>query len=116
MPRGGSELAMGPANAAGLVVGPSTEREPLTETLHGIEVDDPYRWLEGSAAPEMTGVEPDLDRRVAAWTAAQNAYTRTVLDAVPGRRELEERLRALMDVDQVTAPAVRAGRYFFLAA
>ena len=103
MRRGGPELAAAPA----------ADREPWIETLHGIEVADPYRWLEGSAAPEAAGEDPELDRRVAAWTAAQNAYTRTVLDAFPGRRELEARLQALMAVDQVTAPAVRGGRYFY---
>ncbi len=26
---------------------PATKAEPVKETLHGIEIVDPYRWLEG---------------------------------------------------------------------
>ena len=50
---------------------------------------------------------------VSAWTDAQNGYTRSVLDNLPGRKALEERLAALMDVGSVTAPIVRGNRYFF---
>src|SRR5690606_1952051 len=50
---------------------------------------------------------------VAAWTDAQNAYTRDVLDGLPGRRALEDRLRPLLQIGTVTAPVERAGRYFY---
>jgi len=50
---------------------------------------------------------------VAAWTDAQNAYTRGVLDNLPGRKSLEERIRPLMEIGAVTTPTVRSGRYFF---
>ena len=65
---------------------PKTRTENVVETVHGVEVADPYRWLENGASEEVKG-----------WTAAQNAYTRSVLDRVPGRnvikRELERVLR-----------------------
>ena len=32
---------------------PATEVQPVREVVHGIEIVDPYRWLEGSA-----GLEP----------------------------------------------------------
>jgi prolyl oligopeptidase len=72
---------------------PPTEVQSVKEVLHGIEIVDPYRWLEGSAGLET----PDaaLDARVAAWTDAQNAYGRSVLDRLPGRKEIEARVRAL---------------------
>ena len=41
----------------------------VLETLHGVEVADPFRWLEETDAPE-----------VKAWTAEQNAATRAALD------------------------------------
>src|ERR1700681_775495 len=71
---------------------PPTAVEPVKDVLHSVEIVDPYRWLEGSAGLEA----PDkaLDARVAAWTDAQNAYGRSVLDRIPGRQELEARLRA----------------------
>jgi prolyl oligopeptidase len=74
---------------------PATEVRPVREVLHGIEVVDPYRWLEGSAGLDGGGADPELDARVSAWTDAQNAYTRSVFDRLPQRKEIEARLRAL---------------------
>ena len=56
---------------------PPTPVRAVTDTLHGRTVTDPYRWLEDGAAAE-----------VEAWTEAQNAFTRSVLDAFPGRAAL----------------------------
>jgi prolyl oligopeptidase len=93
---------------------PKTDVKPVKEVVHGVEIVDPYRWLEGSAAPELAGKpDKDLDARVSAWTDAQNAYTRSVLDNLPGRKQLEARLRELMQVDTVNAPEMRRNRYFF---
>jgi prolyl oligopeptidase len=50
---------------------------------------------------------------VAAWTDAQNAHTRSVLDNLSGRKALEDRMRPLMEIGAVTAPDVRGNRYFF---
>ena len=30
---------------------PPTKAEPVTETIHGVTVTDPYRWLEDSKSP-----------------------------------------------------------------
>jgi len=90
---------------------PESRMEPVRETLHGVEIVDPYRWLEGdNSDPERMGkVTPE----VASWTDAQNAYTRQVLEGLPGRERLEQRLRPLMEIGAVTTPTVRSGRYFF---
>jgi len=81
----------------------ATRRDDLVETLHGVPVADPYRWLEDGDAPE-----------VRAWTAAQAARTEAVLRAVPGRAALEARLRQLLAVGTVGSPAVRGRRLFSL--
>jgi prolyl oligopeptidase len=90
---------------------PATKTELVKETVHGVEITDPYRWLEGdNADPDHAGqVTPD----VASWTDAQNAHTRQVLDHLPGRPGLEARLRPLMEVGSVAAPAARGNRYFY---
>ena len=93
---------------------PPTAVEPVKETLHGVELIDPYRWLEGSDAPEIEEPIPELDARVSRWTKAQNAYTRGVLDGLADRRALEERLRELLTVGDVGAPDVRGDRHFNL--
>ena len=44
---------------------PLTPIEPVTEVLHGIEITDPYRWLEDQSSP-----------RPRKWLDEQAAYTR----------------------------------------
>lgn len=91
---------------------PDTSREPVTDNYHGTEVVDPYRWLEGSDAPEIND-DDALDRRVAAWTERQNAHTRAVLDNLPGRQALEARLKELLQTGEVGTPEVRGNLYFY---
>lgn len=90
---------------------PATKIVPVTDTLHGVELTDNYRWLEGDNTDlsQMGRVTPE----VAAWTDAQNAYTRSVLDALPGRTAIEDALRPLMEIGAVSAPSVCGNRWFF---
>jgi prolyl oligopeptidase len=81
---------------------PPTKRGAVVDTLHGVAIPDPYRWLEDQDAPETRK-----------WIAAQNAYTESLLEQVPGRAELKERLTELLEVDVVGTPIARNGRYFF---
>ena len=95
-----------PAVAAPPSAPPPTEARPVTDTLHGETIVDPYRWLEGDAKGALT---PEVN----AWTDAQLAYTRQVLDNLPGRKAVEARLRELMEVGSVSTPRMRANRYFY---
>ncbi|HEX6350291.1 MAG TPA: prolyl oligopeptidase family serine peptidase, partial [Candidatus Dormibacteraeota bacterium] len=78
---------------------PLTRAEDVVEVLHGVEVHDPYRWLEDETAPE-----------VQAWVASQQAYARAYLDALPERLAVESRLREVMDVGAL-GPSRPRGRY-----
>jgi len=62
-----------------------------TDTYFGVTVRDPYRWLENGADP-----------KVHAWSLAQDARTRTFLDALPVRQRIHDRLMALLSK---TSPA-----------
>ncbi len=95
-----------PAAAAPPAAPPPTEARPVTDVLHGESVVDPYRWLEGDAKGVVT---PEVN----AWTDAQLAYTREVLDNLPGRKAVEARLRELMEVGSIGAPRMRGNRYFY---
>ena len=55
----------------------------VQETLHGTVVDDPYRWLEGD------------DAAVKAWSAAQNANARKILDGLPELDALKTEVAAI---------------------
>ena len=85
---------------------PASPVEPVTETLHGQTITDPYRYLEGDADGNLTD-------RVIQWTDTQNAFTRDVLDNLPGRAALEARLTELMEVGYITTPTMKANRYFY---
>ena len=90
---------------------PETKIEAVKDTVHGTQIVDNYRWLEGdNSDPEHMGKMTD---EVAKWTDAQNQYTRDVLDNLPGRQQLEERLRPLMEVGSVSAPIMKGNRYFY---
>ncbi|MFO0083949.1 MAG: prolyl oligopeptidase family serine peptidase [Phycisphaerales bacterium] len=88
-----------------------TTARPVDETFHGTTIADPYRWLEGdNSNPERLG---QMNDEVAAWTDAQNARTRAVLDSLPGRDKVEARLRELMTIGSVGAPNMVGPRYFY---
>jgi prolyl oligopeptidase len=70
--------------------------------LHGVEIADPYRWLEDQQSPETR-----------AWIDAQNKYTQALLDSWPGRAALKQRLTELIKVETIDVPLEWNGRYFF---
>src|SRR6266540_1312392 len=80
---------------------PSTTRLDLVETLHGVQVTDPYRWLEDPATPETV-----------AWSQAQAELFDGWMAGCPGRRVLRDRVGRLLAAGLVSAPAVRE-RWFF---
>ena len=81
---------------------PVTESKPVTETLHGVAITDPYRWLEDQESPETR-----------AWIERENAYTDAMLGQLPDKPRLAQRIESLLNTDQMSFPIVRNGRYFF---
>ena len=67
---------------------PETPKQTVTTTYHGVTVTDDYAWLEDKADPKVT-----------AWSDAENAYTRAVLDALPDRPAIKARVAALIGDD-----------------
>jgi prolyl oligopeptidase len=80
---------------------PSARADALVETLHGVPVADPYRWLEDPDSPETR-----------AWVEAQNALTRSMLDG-PERDAIVRELTRLFDYPRTTGLVRRGDRYFF---
>jgi len=72
-----------------LSMGALAKENVVKETIHGVEVADPYRWLEGDEKGVAT---PEVKK----WTEEQNRRTRDVLDGLAGRGKLEARRRHLM--------------------
>ena len=88
--------------AAGTSAAPATFRDDVQETLHGVTISDPYRWLEDQNSSETR-----------AWITQQNEYTHKLLDGWPGRQRLEIRLSELKKVDHISSPIERNGRFFY---
>ena len=82
---------------------PETRTDNVVETVHGVTIHDPYRWLEDQQSPETRK-----------WIDAENAYTHSVLDQLPGRAAISKRLEELLKTDRIGLPVVRNGRYFFM--
>jgi prolyl oligopeptidase len=84
---------------------PPSERKPVTDEYHGVEVGEDYRWLEDGASSA-----------VKAWTEAQNNYTRGCLSGLPDRTEIETKLTALFAKDTPSHSGIvaRPGRLFAL--
>lgn len=81
---------------------PVTRAQGIRETLHGVAVSDPFRWLEDEKSTEVRG-----------WVQAQDAFAREKLNALPGRAALKKRLTELLALDAVGIPVKRGGRYFY---
>ena len=81
---------------------PAARRDQVVDLLHGVEVPDPYRWLEEIDSPETR-----------AWVEAQNELTFGYLGGIPARERLRQRLTELWDYERFGVPFKRGGRYFF---
>jgi prolyl oligopeptidase len=76
------------AFAAGL---PVTPTDSVVDTIQGVQIADPYRWLEDWSDP-----------KVQAWSAAENDYTRGILDALPSEKPVRAELAKLV---KATSPS-----------
>jgi prolyl oligopeptidase len=81
---------------------PKARKDDVKETLHGVQIVDPYRWLEDQNSTETR-----------AWINAERAYTEKFLNRFPGRQAIRKRLSELLKIDEVSVPVACQGRYFF---
>jgi prolyl oligopeptidase len=80
---------------------PKTNAFPVEESIQGHTIIDKYRWLEDSKSPETQ-----------AWVGEQLAYTRSILDVLPGRAAIETRLAQLLTIGNIGVPQI-GGKYYF---
>jgi len=80
---------------------PKAEKRPLEETLHGVKIVDNYRWLEDGQSPETQK-----------WVEEEMAYTRGMLDPLPGRDAIHKRLTELLGIGSISQPQI-GGKYYF---
>ncbi len=81
---------------------PEAKRSDVTDVYFGVEVADPYRWLEDPNSAET-----------AEWVIAQNNLTNAHLDAIPFRSALRSRFEAIWNFPRYGVPFKKGNRYFF---
>lgn len=83
---------------------PETRTTDVVDSQFGVDVADPYRWLEDDVR-----VNPE----VADWVKAQNAVSDAYLDSLPGRDILAGRMKSLFDYERFGLPRKAGSSYFY---
>ncbi len=81
---------------------PKTSQEEVHKTIHGIQITDPYQWLENIK-----------NEKVLQWVRHQNRYTHEILKNVPSRKNVTKRLRKIFQGGINGSVIKKGGRYFF---
>ena len=83
---------------------PATERGSTVDRQFGVEVADPYRWLEDDVR---------VNPKVAAWVAEQNKVTDAYLATLPGREAFRKRMTELYNYERFGLPTKAGTHYFY---
>jgi prolyl oligopeptidase len=79
---------------------PKTRKADQVDDYHGIEVADPYRWLEDDNSAETL-----------TWVKAENQVTFDYLERIPYRAKIKQRLEELYNYPKYGIPC-RTGAYY----
>lgn len=80
---------------------PVAKKVDTVDTYFGVQVADPYRWMENDTAQET-----------ADWIKAENDVTFGFLDKIPYRVKVKKRLEALTNYEKVGSP-FKQGEYVY---
>ena len=81
---------------------PQTRRVDQIDTYHGVQVSDPYRWLEELDSEETK-----------AWVDAQNDLSKPYLDDIPAKERIKQRLSEIWNYELYGLPFKEGGKYFY---
>jgi prolyl oligopeptidase len=81
---------------------PVAHRDAQADEYHGIQVADPYRWLEDIDSPPTR-----------AWVEAETKLTSDYLAKIPGREKIEQRLKEIWNFERWSAPQKHGARWFY---
>jgi len=82
---------------------PKAKVDPVEETVQGHKIVDPYRYLENADDPATT-----------LWVDQELAYTRSLLDPLPGRDKINARLTQLLSIGSIGIPQPGGEYYFYI--
>jgi len=96
-----SAAALSSACAQSVPPVPHSQVIPVINTIHGVQISDPYQWLEdGSSA------------NTRAWIAAEQQYTAALLSSRSGIEALRAQTRELVDLEETHRVICRNQRCF----
>ena len=81
---------------------PKVKVNAVEDMVQGHKIVDPYRYLEDAANPDTQTYVRD-----------QMAYTRSLLDPLPGRDKINARLEQLLTIGTIGAPQIGGNYYFY---
>lgn len=81
---------------------PKVKQNSVVDTVQGRKIADPYRWMEDAASPETQ-----------AYVRDEMTYTRSILDPLPERKQLQQRLTELLSIGTIGAPQAGGNFYFY---
>jgi prolyl oligopeptidase len=81
---------------------PKAKVDIVEETIHGHKIADPYRWLEDASSADSQE-----------YVRAELAYTRGILDPLPGREQIHQRLGQLLSIGNISTPQIGGPYYFY---
>lgn len=81
---------------------PNSQKVDQVDNYHGIEVKDPYRWLENPDSEETK-----------AWVEAQNQVTFGYLSKISAREKIQQRVTQLWNYEKFGIPFKEGDRYFY---
>ena len=83
---------------------PNTRRTDQVDPQFGVNVADPYRWLENDVRS---------DTEVRGWVESQNKVTNGFLATLPLRDRFKARMTELYNYERFGVPRKEGGRYFY---
>jgi prolyl oligopeptidase len=81
---------------------PTTKKVDTVDTYHGVQVPDPYRWL-----------ETDTSKETGDWVKKQNDMTFAYLKNIKYRDKVLKRLEEVFNYERLTAPSKEGEYHYF---
>ena len=82
---------------------PKAKAQVVEDTFSGHQIADSYRWLEDADSPATQG-----------FVRQELAYTRGILDPLPGRSQIHQQLTELLAIGVIGTPQVGGKHYFYI--
>ena len=81
---------------------PKPRKVEQVDDYHGVQVSDPYRWMEDSKSADL-----------ASWIDSENKITDAYLSAIPERDRIKARLTELWNYERYSAPGKIGNHYVY---